>query len=250
MEGIVNSTDSNDCDIDDVVDRFTLLLHDTSCNIFGKTYYTKHDPKYTESPWFNEVCLRRKIEFKALLTLYNNNRSEENHRCMLVAKRSYVNTIKRAKRHYYLKRRNNLKDLAKRSPSKIWKDTKKQNSTSNDETISLDEFYNHFSSLSQMSENDSLHLYASNNIYVEELDKHIPESEILYAVNGLRREKASAIDELVNEIFIDGKYVLTPFLGNISNYIFENNEYPKTWTKGIIFPIPKRAIQLMYYYRG
>ena len=64
-----------------------------------------------------------------------------------------------------------------------------------------------------MSENDSLHLYASNNISVEELDKHITESEILYAINGLKREKASGIDELVNEIFIDGKDVLTPFFG-------------------------------------
>ena len=27
MEDIVNSTDSNDCDINDVVDRFTMLLH-------------------------------------------------------------------------------------------------------------------------------------------------------------------------------------------------------------------------------
>ena len=56
-----------------------------------------------------------------------------------------------------------------------------------------------------MSENDYLHLYASNNISMEELDKHITESEILYAINGLKRKKASGIDELVNEIFIDGK---------------------------------------------
>ena len=149
--------------------------------------------------------MRCKIEFKALLTLYYNDRSEENHRRMLLAKSSYVNAIKRAKIHYYLKRRNNLKDLAKRSPSKFWKD--KQNSTSNDESILLDEFYDHFSNISQMSENDSLHLYASNNISVEVLDKHITESEILYAINGLKREKASGIDELVNEIFIDGKDV-------------------------------------------
>ena len=108
--------------------------------------------------------MRCKIEFKALLTLYNNDRSEENHRRMLLAKSSYANAIKRAKRQYYLKRRNNIKDLAKRSPSKFWKDIKKQNSTSNDESISLDEFYDHFSNLSQMSENDSLHLDASNNI--------------------------------------------------------------------------------------
>ena len=33
--------------------------------------------------------------------------------------------------------------------------------------------------------------------------------------------------------------------GKNFNYIFENNEYPKTWTKGIIVPIPKRAMHLM-----
>ena len=83
-------------------------------------------------------------------------------------------------------------------------------------------------------------LYICMRPSVEELDKHITESEILYAINGLKREKASGIDELVNEIFIDGKDVLTPFLGKIFNYIFENNEYPKTWTKAIIVPIPKK----------
>ena len=33
MEDIVNSTDSNDSDINNVVDRFTMLLHDI-CLIF------------------------------------------------------------------------------------------------------------------------------------------------------------------------------------------------------------------------
>ena len=97
MEDIVNSTDSNDCDINDVVDMFTILLLDTSFNIFGKTFYTRHDPKYTESPWFNELCMRYKIEFKALLTLYNNDRSKENHRRMLLAKSSYVNAKREQK---------------------------------------------------------------------------------------------------------------------------------------------------------
>ena len=92
-----------------------------------------------------------------------------------------------------------------------------------------------------MSGNDSLHLYASNNISVEELDKHITETEILYAINGLKRVKASGIDELVNEIFINRKDVLTPFLGKIFNHIFENNECPETWTKCIIVPIPKEG---------
>ena len=95
---IINSTDSNDCDINDVVDRFTMLLHDTSFNIFGTTYYRIHDPKYTESPWFNELCMICKIEFKALLTLYNNDRSEKNHRRMLLAKSSYVNAIIESKK--------------------------------------------------------------------------------------------------------------------------------------------------------
>ena len=79
-------------------------------------------------------------------------------------------------------------------------------------------------------------------ISVDELDKHITESEILYAINGLRREKASGIDEQVNEIFIDGKDVLTPFWERfLIIYIFENNKYPKTWTKGIVVPIPKKG---------
>ena len=56
-----------------------------------------------------------------------------------------------------------------------------------------------------MSECDYLHLYATKCIPVEELDKHKTESEILYAINGLSRENARGIDELVNEI-------LTPFL--------------------------------------
>ena len=61
------------------------------------------------------------------------------------------------------------------------------------------------------------------------------------AIKSLERGKSYGLDNLIDEMFIDGIHVLSPLLVNIFNYIFESGTYPQEWLKGIIVLIPKKG---------
>ena len=64
---------------------------------------------------------------------------------------------------------------------------------------------------------------------------------MIIAIKSLDRGKSYGLDNLINEMFIDGIHVLSPLLVNIFNHIFESGTYPQEWLKGIIVPIPKKG---------
>ena len=61
------------------------------------------------------------------------------------------------------------------------------------------------------------------------------------AIKSLNRGKSYGLDNLIDEMFIDGIHALSPLLVNIFNYIFESGTYPQEWLKGIIASIPKKG---------
>ena len=64
---------------------------------------------------------------------------------------------------------------------------------------------------------------------------------MIIAIKILDRGKSYGLDNLINEMFINGIHVLSPLLVNIFNHIFESGTYPQEWLKGIIVPIPKKG---------
>ncbi|ESO91834.1 hypothetical protein LOTGIDRAFT_79128, partial [Lottia gigantea] len=69
----------------------------------------------------------------------------------------------------------------------------------------------------------------------------ISEQEISKSIKKLKRGKSSGKDDLPPNLFIDGAPILMPILLKIFNYILDNNDYPKSWLKGILTPIPKKG---------
>ena len=57
----------------------------------------------------------------------------------------------------------------------------------------------------------------------------------------LNTRESGGNDDLIPEIFIDCKDILSPILGKLFNYMFNNSLYPKSWTEGIIVPVPKKG---------
>ena len=57
----------------------------------------------------------------------------------------------------------------------------------------------------------------------------------------MSRGKSSGLDDLINEMFIDSKEILSPYLARIFNHLFDNSLYPAEWLKGKIVPIPKKG---------
>ena len=240
LERVIKETKSPECNINDVVNDFTKILYSCSFDVFGKvTAYCNN--KYPNSPWFDNECKDYKAAFRNISAVYKKSPTDDNRRDMLHAKQNYNRAIKKAKGRYAVSERKKVTNMAQHSPNAFWKYVKQQSRKQDTHDVTLNEFYNHFSNLATFDCNENTHQSACNQISVDDLDKTISHEEVKKAIDNLGRGKSSGLDDLVNEMFLDGRDILTPFLAKLFNYIFENNKYPTEWTKGYIVPIPKKG---------
>ena len=72
------------------------------------------------------------------------------------------------------------------------------------------------------------------------LDASITRGEVQKAISKLKWNKSPGLDLLAPELFIDAAGLLADPLCKLFNFIFENNLYPESWTRGIVVPVPKR----------
>lgn len=79
------------------------------------------------------------------------------------------------------------------------------------------------------------------NIKIDTLDKEFNIDEVIKAISKLNMGKSSGIDNLIPEIFIDGKEILAPILLKYFNFIYDKGLYPSSWSKGCIVPVPKKG---------
>ena len=92
-------------------------------------------------------------------------------------------------------------------------------------------------------------MYKYSHIY--DLDKHITENEVEYVISNMSRCKSSGLDDLINEMFIDSRDILSPYLARIFNHLFDNSLYPAERLKGKIVPILKKGdLSNVSKYRG
>ena len=115
MENIVNKLEFNDCDINNVVNDFTNILHSCSFQVFGKVIHDK-GVHIVRSPWFNDTCRKCKNDFKTSTSLFKQFPTIRNRDNMLEAKRIYNRNVKKAKRMHYIKEKNKVTQMAKHSP--------------------------------------------------------------------------------------------------------------------------------------
>ena len=68
----------------------------------------------------------------------------------------------------------------------------------------------------------------------------ISHEEVKKAIDNLGRGKSSGLDDLVNEMFLDGRYILTPFLAKLFNYIFETISIHLNGQKVILYQYQRK----------
>ena len=58
-------------------------------------------------------------------------------------------------------------------------------------------------------------------------------------------------DLLINELFVNAKDILCPYICNLFNFIFKDGVFPEAWTEGLLVPLHKKGdINLPDNYRG
>ena len=83
------------------------------------------------------------------------------------------------------------------------------------EDISVSDFHDYFSTFSNSSSDHNLHNYACTNTHIYELDKPITENKVEKVISNMSRGKSSGLDDLINEMFIDSRDILSPYLARI-----------------------------------
>ena len=240
------------CNDDSKIDGNIILLTDVIYNacfsVFGRTVKIKKQSECKRKPatWFNDQCRTSKGIFLQAKRTFKSSNSEENKVAFLDARRSFVQAKRKAKRKFSNDQKFELSELGKSAPKKFWKKVNqfRNKKVSMTGDLSVGEFQEHFHRImnnQNLGGHDRSYIFPENNIQVEELDKHISESEVLKAIHSLKRGKSPGFDGILGDFFIDAKDFMVPYLVIIYNKIYESGVYPESWCKGLIVPIHKRG---------
>ena len=101
------------------------------------------------------------------------------------------------------------------------------------------------------SQNNENAANRESNINLESLDSPFTNAEVSKAFLKLKRNKSPGLDLLSPELVIDSSDLLCAPICKLFNCIFSSNNYPLSWTKGIIVPVPKKGdLSDVNNYRG
>ena len=79
----------------------------------------------------------------------------------------------------------------------------------------------------------------SKNYFNQDLDSPITVEEVAQAIKKLKNGKAPGLDGIINEIFKNADEESHKHLCTLYNHIFNNEDFPEQWSRGLIFPLFK-----------
>ena len=263
LDLLVDRIVNGNLDIDDGVENFGAVLYNNANKVFGKNITVKtgqscSSRKY-KSPWFNNECEIARAELKRANKEFRKHKSQVLHEVLLQKRKYYSKTKRRAQAVYKQNERQRLHDLASSNPKSFWQEIRRlKENKSKQCNVRLQAFYEHFSQV--YSENSDFSLnhveeYIENNlsnsaqigtgneqnVNTESLDLPISREEVLKAITKLKRNKSPGLDLLPPELFIDSADLLCDAICKLFNYIFSSNNYPVSWTMGVLVPVPKKG---------
>lgn len=244
--------------IDNVVRNFTQFVHDKAFDVFGKTYNNK---KYhsihnkINKKWFDANCQNAKREFKTARNFFNRNKTDQSRINFITARTKYNKIKQKALRNYKLKEGGRLNDLAKKEPRNFWKKIKKsyKKNAINADSLTVEKLQEHFKNMfgEQPNNQDNSQPDFDQNISCEELDMEFTYAELRSAIFSQKNNKAPGMDNIPCEILKASYDLISPFLLNLYNRIYNTGEYPHAWGDGIITPIFKKGdVNEAQNYRG
>ena len=66
-------------------------------------------------------------------------------------------------------------------------------------------------------------------------------SEVENAIQNLKKVKATRVDNILGELFINGGTQLIDTINELCQKIWDTKEWPDLWTQSLIIPIPKKG---------
>ncbi|VDI41447.1 Hypothetical predicted protein [Mytilus galloprovincialis] len=128
-----------------------------------------------------------------------------------------------------------LEHLRKSDPKKNYRMFQKKRA--NNTEVPLSSFFEHFKDLPSSNTPIVNDTQSIQDTAYEELDRVITKDEILKCISKLKRGKGHGIDGILNEMLLEYKDVLIPFLEEMFNRVLSSGYFPTTWTVAILVPV-------------
>ena len=207
--------------------------------------------------WFDDDCLQFKNLVQRKLIRFRLSRSEEALMEYKVVKQQYKNLLKKKKYTFRVEKQKFLLDsLYSHDVKSFWAQLK-SSSQSVSQRISIDQWYNYFSSLFNPGKDDGddyieiiesehpadylTYQNNSDNEWNNFLNAKVSEDEVTTAINSLKCGKATGIDGIPAEFLKYSPKMLIEILVNLFNAILSSGCFPLQWATGLIVPIFKKG---------
>ena len=168
---------------------------------------------------------------------------------------SHLKLYKKTRKKKYKDYRKNLieelDNLRDNDPKKYWSLLNNvANSGTNNKSydISGNEWFDYFQNLNLEHDNpsknisDCLKELEEEHIF-SELDNKISKKEISEAISGLKNNKSSGFDSILNEMLKNSQSFLLNCFYKLFNTILTYGNFPKIWAKGFIVPLFKNGLK-------
>ena len=172
---------------------------------------------------------------------YSKHPNEYNKTILKNASKNYKNIMNKHINKYNKENESKLRQMQKNRPKEYWKMLNKLKTKTKAKAPKLDQLYKHFKNINNTeSQDENINL----NEILNEADQNclncpFTQAEIEKSIKSLKNNKASGIDEVINEHIKYSSTKMVPIYANIFNIILNTGKIPQNWSKGIILPIYK-----------
>ena len=258
MAHLIENSDPNETTVNEAVNICVEALRMAADPLFLKhkkasSYINTTDAAKNLPDWADDDWSQKRKHFYKQRDKFNRMPTAENRCHMVDARSAYKSASWRCMQTHRNAQTAKLLHAKVKNVKLYWKmlsGTKNVNRP----MVSTGDFYNHFLRLS----NPDNEFYTADEDIVNELNEMIdgelqvmfdelnvaiePE-EISRAIKDLKNGKSGGEDLLLNEFFIHGKDLLSPYLLKLFNFIFSSGIFPTFWSDGLLVPLHKKGSQ-------
>lgn len=247
-------------DVNEVVNEFNTIMTDTASRMLGK-------PQHAKNQWISDECLhacdrRRELRGKRFNSLADRSAYSE-------ANREVKKLIRRDKENWLQSKCKSIEDDLTRHNSRgayqtvssLCRDTStsvKARSTNvikdkdgatltteSEVTARWREYCMQLYNVDLGVSNDTLTNISVPTASDDAADLPIVRDEVENAINSLKSNKSAGIDNVPAELLKYGGPAVVDILHRICNMVWSRCEWPESWTKSVLVPIPKSGDLLL-----
>jgi len=229
--------------------------------LFKKKYKKSKKNSFPSNKWYDTECKQMRNKVNEFAHNYNIATPEIKTKYRQLTK-IYKSLIQRKKRQFQEANRQELNKLLDKDQStcwQFWNKMKGKNKINNCPTLETfhqyfceqatppsDDYFDHenIDNLNITLENNNSaqnNSQSSENLYENICDSVITDEEVLLHIKKLKNNKASGNDGIPSEFYkYAAEKLVVPF-GATFNHVFNNGEYPRQWSEGLINALHKKG---------